>query len=41
MHLTGTEHPDTDPGELTPTRRRIAYLTLAWLVLLFMPVWMT
>jgi membrane-associated protease RseP (regulator of RpoE activity) len=34
------EHPRTDPGPLSPTRRVVACLTLALFVLLFMPAWM-
>ena len=34
------EHPRTDPGPLSPTRRVIACVTLALFVLLFMPAWM-
>jgi membrane-associated protease RseP (regulator of RpoE activity) len=34
----GEEHPATEPGELSPTRKVIAVVTLAFFVLLFMPV---
>jgi membrane-associated protease RseP (regulator of RpoE activity) len=33
------EHPDTDPGPLSPRRRRVAAFTLLVFVLLFMPYW--
>ena len=36
----GIAHPHTDDGELSPGRRRVAYLCLALFVLLFMPSWM-
>lgn len=35
--LGGRDHPPCEPGELTPTRRRVAQLSLALFVLLFMP----
>ena len=34
---TGDTHPPTEPGELSPRRRVLAWLTLALFVLLFMP----
>jgi membrane-associated protease RseP (regulator of RpoE activity) len=34
------EHPPTDPGPLSPFRRRLAWLTLGLFVLLFMPAWL-
>lgn len=36
----GIAHPPTDDGELSPGRRRIAWLCLVLFVLLFMPSWM-
>ena len=36
----GAGNPPTDPGELSPVRRRVAWLTLGLFALLFMPVWM-
>ena len=38
--LADAEHPPTDPGELSPARRIVAWFTLALFALLFMPVWM-
>jgi hypothetical protein len=35
--LGGRDHPPTEPGELTPGRKAIAVLSLAFFVLLFMP----
>lgn len=35
--LGGSDHPPTEPGVLSPTRRKTAILTLALFVLLFMP----
>lgn len=37
---TGREHPPTDPGELSPGRRRLAVFTLGLFVVLFMPAWL-
>ena len=37
--MSPREHPPTDPGALSPMRRRIAWLTLSLFVLLFMPAW--
>ena len=37
---TRIEHPPTDPGELSPGRRRVALLALVVFALLFMPAWM-
>jgi membrane-associated protease RseP (regulator of RpoE activity) len=37
----GAEHPETEPGELSPVRRVVAIVTLAFFVLLFMPTPMT
>jgi membrane-associated protease RseP (regulator of RpoE activity) len=34
------EHPVTDPGPLSATRRKIGWLTLGLFVLLFMPTWL-
>jgi hypothetical protein len=34
----GAEHPPTEPGVLSPKRKVIAVVTLAFFVLLFMPV---
>jgi membrane-associated protease RseP (regulator of RpoE activity) len=36
----GIAHPPTDDGELSPGRRRVAWLCLVLFVLLFMPSWM-
>jgi len=36
-HLSGPDHPPTDPGPLSPMRRAIAVLSLVIFVLLFMP----
>jgi hypothetical protein len=38
---TGARHPPTEDSELTPLRRFVGYLTLAWFVLLFMPTWLS
>lgn len=38
--VAGREHPPTDPGELSPMRRILAWLTLGLFVLLFMPAWL-
>lgn len=35
------EHPPVEPGELTPVRRALAWMTLSWFVLLFMPTWVS
>jgi membrane-associated protease RseP (regulator of RpoE activity) len=35
------EHPPVEPGELTPRRRALAWMTLAWFILLFMPTWVS
>jgi hypothetical protein len=41
MHLLrrfgGSDHPPTEPGELSPKRRWVAVLSLVVFVLLFMP----
>ncbi len=37
---TPSEHPETDPGTLSPRRRQVAVATLALFALLFMPSWM-
>jgi hypothetical protein len=38
----GSAHPPTEPGVLSPKRRVIAVVTLAFFVLLFMPTpWAT
>jgi membrane-associated protease RseP (regulator of RpoE activity) len=38
----GSEHPPTEPGELSPRRRVVAVVTLVFFVLLFMPTpWAT
>jgi membrane-associated protease RseP (regulator of RpoE activity) len=34
----GAEHPETEPGALSPVRKVVAIVTLAFFVLLFMPV---
>ncbi len=34
----GAEHPETEPGALSPKRKIVAIVTLAFFVLLFMPV---
>jgi membrane-associated protease RseP (regulator of RpoE activity) len=34
------EHPPVEAGELSPTRRKLAWFTLLMFVLLFMPTWM-
>jgi membrane-associated protease RseP (regulator of RpoE activity) len=39
--LGGSEHPPTDPGELSPGRRVVAVVSLILFVLLFMPTHMT
>jgi membrane-associated protease RseP (regulator of RpoE activity) len=40
--FAGREHPPTEPGQLSPKRRIVAYVTLAFFVLLFMPTpWAT
>ncbi len=41
MRANGGKHPPTEPSELTPLRRWIGYVTLAWFVLLFMPTWLS
>lgn len=38
--LSGPEHPPTDDDSLDPTRRALAFFTLALFPLLFMPYWM-
>jgi membrane-associated protease RseP (regulator of RpoE activity) len=35
------EHPPVEPGALTPLRRVLAWMTLGWFVLLFMPTWVS
>lgn len=37
--MTGSEHPATGDTPLSPRRRKLAWLTLAIFVLLFMPSW--
>jgi membrane-associated protease RseP (regulator of RpoE activity) len=37
----GADHPPTEPGELSPVRRVVAVVTLAFFVLLFMPAPLT
>jgi membrane-associated protease RseP (regulator of RpoE activity) len=37
MRFAGTDHPPTEPGELSPVRRGVAVLSLVLFVLLFMP----
>jgi membrane-associated protease RseP (regulator of RpoE activity) len=39
--LARGEHPPVEPGELTPLRRILAWMTLSWFVLLFMPTWVS
>jgi membrane-associated protease RseP (regulator of RpoE activity) len=39
--FTGELHPPTEPGALSPRRKWIACVTLAWFVLLFMPTWLS
>jgi membrane-associated protease RseP (regulator of RpoE activity) len=39
--LAKGEHPPVEPGELTPLRRALAWMTLSWFVLLFMPTWVS
>ena len=34
----GAEHPPTELGELSPTRKVVAAVTLIFFILLFMPV---
>jgi membrane-associated protease RseP (regulator of RpoE activity) len=34
------EHPVTDHGPLSPTRRKVGWLTLGLFLLLFMPTWL-
>jgi len=41
MRGNGGKHPPTETSELTPLRRWIGYVTLAWFVLLFMPTWLS
>ncbi len=41
MRMGGQQHPPTEDDELSPKRRLIAYFTLAWFVLLFMPTWLS
>ncbi|MBN1654606.1 MAG: site-2 protease family protein [Deltaproteobacteria bacterium] len=38
--LSGSEHPETDPGTLSSKRRLVAVVTLVIFLLLFMPSWM-
>jgi membrane-associated protease RseP (regulator of RpoE activity) len=38
--MSPREHPPTDPGALSPMRRRVALFTLSLCVLLFMPAWL-
>jgi membrane-associated protease RseP (regulator of RpoE activity) len=37
MRFGGTDHPPTEPGELSPVRKGLAVLSLVLFVLLFMP----
>jgi membrane-associated protease RseP (regulator of RpoE activity) len=37
---TKREHPVTDHGPLSPTRRKVGWLTLGLFLLLFMPTWL-
>jgi membrane-associated protease RseP (regulator of RpoE activity) len=39
--MTGDQHPPTEPSILSPRRKLIACVTLAWFVLLFMPTWLS
>jgi membrane-associated protease RseP (regulator of RpoE activity) len=39
--LARGEHPPVEAGELTPFRRVLAWMTLGWFVLLFMPTWVS
>jgi len=40
--MAGRDHPPTEPGVLSPKRRIVAFVTLAFFVLLFMPTpWAT
>lgn len=39
--MTGEQHPPTEDNVLSPTRRIVGYLTLAWFALLFMPTWLS
>ncbi|WP_156339012.1 site-2 protease family protein [Chondromyces crocatus] len=42
QRLGGGDHPPTDPGELSPTRRLVAVVSLGLFVVLFMPTpWST
>jgi membrane-associated protease RseP (regulator of RpoE activity) len=38
MAVGGRDHPRTEPGELSPARRRVAVLSLVLFALIFMPV---
>lgn len=38
--VTGDKHPPTEPSELSPLRRVLAWLTLLLFVALFMPTWL-
>ena len=37
FRFSGRDHPPTEPGELSPLRRAVALVSLAFFVLLFMP----
>ncbi len=41
VRIGGDRHPPTEDSELSPRRRLLAYFTLAWFVLLFMPTWLS
>ena len=39
--FSGDEHPPTEPSELSPFRRVLAWFTLLLFVALFMPTWIS
>lgn len=39
--FTGDQHPPTEPSELSPVRRGLAWFTLLLFVALFMPTWIS
>jgi membrane-associated protease RseP (regulator of RpoE activity) len=39
--FTGDQHPPTEPSELSPARRVLAWFTLLLFVALFMPTWIS